>query len=396
MRRAILFCAVLVLCLDLFSADGKALTASANPGSSLDLQVVYLQDGANLTTYNINTDTLTASQAGDPFALPIASFNFLASSLNGKFLYILGNDTSNNQDIWVFATDYNGEPHGPPIQIIKANGLYNFSLDPVFNFAYGVLGSLNSQAQSVYKILSFAVDPTTGILSPPIIAAAYPVNGPCPPGVLGAYPNLDGFSTDGKTLYDDWYCNYPASTTAIYNERRLKPQSGALGRDVEVFTWSDGTQGFDTVSFSHDHIIDYHSPNGNDTGNNLDIYPVVPNSTQPMIQCTASMLAICGSAIGAIIDPSGKYIFFVNSSFGDNIVQIDIASHRLVDTGQSLPAQVAKFNPEGTIAYTLNISGTSYYLEIYGFDPFTGEITTNGGEISAPSITDTFWPVARK
>jgi Tol biopolymer transport system component len=128
----------------------------------------------------------------------------------------------------------------------------------------------------------------------------------------------------------------------------------------------------------------------------LNVYPLVPNSTQAEIQCTSAMLAICGNALSASVDPSGKYIFFVNDSYGNEITQMDVANNRLIDTGESLPNQVAKFSPDGTLAYTLNVSGGSYAVQIYGFDSANGAITTNGGTISGSSISDSFWPVLRQ
>src|SRR5205807_9822576 len=99
MSRSFLPClALLLLAISLTSAQ------AARPASS-SLQVVYLQDGTTLTTYNVDPQTLIATQVGQPFQLPMATFTLLIPSLNGEFLYILGADSSQNQSLWVFATD---------------------------------------------------------------------------------------------------------------------------------------------------------------------------------------------------------------------------------------------------------------------------------------------------
>ena len=83
--------------------------AAAGADSS-PLQLVYLQDGTSLTTYNVDPQTLSATQVGQPVNLPMSSFALLTPSLNGRFLYIRGTDSSQRQHLWIFATDASGVP----------------------------------------------------------------------------------------------------------------------------------------------------------------------------------------------------------------------------------------------------------------------------------------------
>ena len=390
------FSLALSFCLSLLLNQPGALAADHAPSSAL--QVVYLQDDTTLTTYNVDPQTLNATQVGQPFNLPMTSFNGLAPSLDGKFLYIFGLDSGQNQHLWVFATDASGVPQSPAVQQLDANGMSNFELDPVAGFAYALVGTANSQNQTLYDIRRFTVDSATGKLSSPAIVTKYPLNGSCPTGVLGASPSLNGFSPSGDKFYDNWFCvTLNDSSLVTYFERTINPQTAALGKEVEVYNWKNHTQGYDTVSFTNNQIIDFSIPNPYGQGtNSLSIYPVVPNGTRPLLHCTASMLEACGDSLGEIVHPSGKYIFFTITYYIDQIAKVDLAANQLVYTGHAIPYQVAKFSADGTIVYALDVLSSSYNVEIYGFNPATADVTYAGGLIYAPSISDTFWPIARQ
>jgi hypothetical protein len=388
------FSLILSFCLSFLLNQPQML--AADPSSSSPHQLVYLQDGTTLTTYSIDPQTLWASPVGQPFSLPMTTFNSLVPSLNGEFLYIFGSDAARNQHLWVFATDASGVPQSPAVQELNANGLYNFELDPAANFAYVVTGTPITNDQTLYSIQRFTVDSTTGALSAAAVVAKYPLYGPCAPGAQAAL-GLNGFGANGQKFYDYWFCSYPYDTfNATYYQRTISP-TGALGKEVEVFNWDNGGEGFDTVSFSNDQLIDFTVPNDFEYGiSSLDIYPIVPNTTTPELQCTAAMLEACGYAVGEIIHPSGKYIFFLVNDYTDQIASIDLAAGKIIDTGNYIPYQVAAFSPDGTLVYALENLTSAYYIQIYGFNPTTAKVTYNGGVFSGPSNLDTFWPVARQ
>jgi hypothetical protein len=391
MPRTFSFLASLALCFVL-----NLSTALASPPSASGVQVVYLQDGTTLTTYNVDSQTLNATQVGQPLNLPMTTFGGLAPSLNGEFLYLQGTDSSQNQHLWVFATDASGVPQSPPVQELKAGGLYGFEIAPSGNFAYAFVGSLNSQNQTIYSILRYTVDPSTGMLSSPAFVVRYPPHGPCASGVLGSSPGLNGFSPNGQKFYDNWFCVYPETTNATYYERSVYPQTGTLGPEVQAYNWNNGSEGYDNVTFLNNEIFDFSIPNPNAQGvNSLSVYPVVPYSTAPLLQCTASMLQACGNSLGASVHPSGRYVFFVINYYTDQIAKLDIPSGRLLDTTHYIPDQVAKFSPDGSIVYALSVGSITYDVEIFGFDSATSDVAT-GGSIHAPSISDTFWPVLRQ
>ena len=363
---------------------------------SSTLQLVYLQDGTTLTTYSVDPQTLSATQVGQPVNLPMSAFALLTPSPDGRLLYIRGTDSSQRQHLWVFATDASGVPQNPPVQAIDANGMFSFDLDPAANFAYSVLGVLNSQNQTIFSIERFVVDPSNGTLSAPTIVAKYPPNGSCTPGSEGSSFSLNGFSSNGKVLYDDWYCFHQGDVSAIYYARTVNPQTGGLGPETEDYTWTSDSEGYDEVTFINNQIIDFSIPNPFGHGvNSLSIYPLAPNSETPLVQCTAAMLEACGYSIGALVHPSGKYIFLTINYYTDQIARIDLPDKKLVDTTHYIPFQVSKFNPNGTIVYALSVGSSTYDVEIYGFNLQTADVTATGSSIHAPAITDTFWPVQR-
>jgi hypothetical protein len=383
---------ILIYFIIILAGQLAALGADSSP-----LQLVYLQDGTTLTTYNVDPQTLSATQVGQPVNLPLSSFALLTPSLNGRFLYIRGTDSSQRQHLWIFATDASGVPQNPPVQTIDANGMFSFDLNPGVNFAYSVLGLPNSQNQTIFSIERFAVDPNTGVLSAPTIVARYPPNGSCSPGSEGSSFSLNGFSPNGKALYDDWYCFHHGDVGAIYYARPIDPQTGALGPETKLYTWTSNSEGYDSVTFLNNQIIDFSIPNPFGQGvNSLSIYPLVPNSKAPLVQCSASMLEACGYSIGALVHPSGKYVFFTINYYTDQIARIDLPGKKLIDTTHYIPFQVSKFNPNGTIVYALSVGSSTYDVEIYGFNPQNADVTTTGSSIHAPSIADTFWPVQRE
>ncbi len=361
------------------------------------LELVYLQDGTTLTTFDVNPETLYARQVGQSVALPMTTFNSIVPSLNGQILYIFGLDSAQNQHLWVYATDNSGVPQTPALQELPANGVYSFELDSSANFAYAILGTPATQGATRYSIERFTIDSTTGKLSPPALVAQYPLYGPCTQGAEGANPALDSLNATGQKFYDHWFCVYHDSIDATYYERTANLQTGSLGQEIEIYSWNNGDQGFDTVNIKNNQIFDYSLPNDFNYGiSTFSVYPILPNSTTPALQCAASMLEACGYAYGELLYPSGQYAFFQIATDTYDIASIDLATKTVTDTGSYIPSQIAAFSPDGSIVYGFQLQSTSYTIPIYGFNAKTAQVTNNGYVILAPSNQDTFWPVYRQ
>ena len=108
------------------------------------------------------------------------------------------------------------------------------------------------------------------------------------------------------------------------------------------------------------------------------------------------MLQACGYASG-VAHPSGKYIFMEISGDTTQIDKLDLGAKKIVDTSHYIPYRfLGVFSPDGTIAYADNYTyGTNYYyVEIYGFDVATSNVTP-GGVIYIPSSLDPFFVAQR-
>jgi hypothetical protein len=104
-----------------------------------------------------------------------------------------------------------------------------------------------------------------------------------------------------------------------------------------------------------DLMFDFVNPNnyrqGINSVNSVNIYPRKPNTTKPLLQCTASMLQACGYA-GGFAHPSGKYIFMEISQDTTQIDKVELGAKKIVDTSHYIPYRFfGVFSPDGTIAY---------------------------------------------
>jgi hypothetical protein len=67
------------------------LTTSLNAAPSTLEQVLYVADGTNLYTYDIDSQTFQPSLMGT-IPLPKSQVNGLAASSHGRFLYVMASD----------------------------------------------------------------------------------------------------------------------------------------------------------------------------------------------------------------------------------------------------------------------------------------------------------------
>jgi hypothetical protein len=169
--------------------------------------------------------------------------------------------------------------------------------------------------------------------------------------------------------------------TDTYYTRQVDQQTGALGPDVQTFSWENGSDGFDQVTFTPAALIDFNVPNDFNYGiNSLNVYPLSGGST-PIFSCTASMLQACGYGISENVDPSGNYIFFQTDLNVTEVTRLELAEKQIVDTGNSFPDLVQVFSPDDKLIYATNSNSTGT-IPIYVFDAATGAVTYNGGEIT--------------
>jgi hypothetical protein len=376
-------------CLMLFS---WFLFISANAWSAV--QVVYVVEGNTIVTYNVDPQTLNATQVGSLNINGSAEYYGLFPSADDHFLYLVAFNSNSTKTLSVYATDASGAPQAPATQQFNANYFYGIQFDPRANFAYAVYGLPYDAYNTAYHIFRYVVDPKTGKLSNRVSEATYILSNGAE-GSTYCEVGLYGFNPAATTLYDVVSCSGHDGGDYTYYERTLNTKTGALGPDVQIYSWSYGTEGRnELIQFVGSHMFDFVTPNNYQTGaNSLDIYPLVPNTSKPQIHCTSTMLAACGAGPG-VAHPSGQYLLMWTSQTTTEVDKVEFSQRKIADTGNYIPYANATFGPGGTLIYAANYAGSGYSIEIYGFNATTGAVTP-GGSISVPSGLDSYYAVKR-
>lgn len=385
----------LTLCFSFFVVVQNLAAQTTNSTTSSNrLQVVYVIQGNTILTYNVDPQTLYPTQVG---SLTLnntgVAYYGLYSSPNDHFIYLIAYNTNLSKHLSVYRTDASGAPQAPSTQGMSFNNFYGMEFDPRANFAYAVFGSPTGLYNTEYHIRRYLVNPTNGNLTSAVSEAKYVLPG----NPSGEYCDLAtaGFNPAATTLYYEVLCSSHDGISGTYYERSVNTTTGALGPDVQIYSWNNGTQGFESIQFVANHMFDFVMTNNyQPSPNSVNVYPIVPNTKTRLIHCTGAMLEACGSATG-VAHPSGNYAFMAISGDTIQIDRVELAAHKIVDTGNYIPYQFAKFSPDGSLVYgNLNLSGGDFYIEIYGFNVATSGVTP-GGAIYVPSGLDP-WIVAER
>lgn len=389
MMRAVAFC----MCVCLTTLTFGQIAISNAGKSSAPLQIVYVIDGSTLTTYNVNSQTLQATDVGTT-TLPQSVYPGLVTSPNGHVVYYTAfqNLDQQGEQLDVYNTNSSGVPNGQPIQSISVKGVYSLQVDPNGKFLYAVQQGTGSNGFYPVNIIRAVIEPTTGKLSQPTTVAKYQLES----GTVFCSLSIMGMNAAGSKLYDEISCGYPhGGAEATYNERTVDTQTGALGPDQQVYYWNNSSGGGEFVQFVKNLMFDFVIPNSYQQDvNSVNVYALQPNVTTPLIQCTASMLANCGSDAFGLTHPSAQYIFLFNPAQTTDIDEVDLNSKQIVGTSSTIPYRVEQFSPDGSIAYAVNDVNTALDIQIYGFNVTNAQVTA-GGFISVPSSLDSWFAVER-
>jgi hypothetical protein len=389
MARPSLLCLVACFASLTFAQNALANNPAAQ-ASSTPIQVVYVIDGTSLLTYNVDPQTLNATQVGTPITVGgLTGYGVLIPSPNDHSVYYVAPNAQGTDHLWVYATDASGVPQAPAIQVMTVKGFWGMQLDPLSNFAYLVSKSPNNSSyQATYYMKRYTVDPVSGKLSQPLVEATYLL--PDDPSGADCGLELFGFNPAATTFYDGVICNNHDNNTGTYYKRTLNSQTGALGPDVQIYSWNSGYEG---VSFVHNLMFDFVTPNDFQQGiDYVNIDPVKPNTT-PVVHCTANMLEACGNA-GGFVHPSGKYLFMQISQDTTQIERVELGQHKIVDTGNYIPYPFGRFSPDGSLVYAILNQSSGYLIEIYGFNA-TSSAVRPGGAIYVPSGFDSYFAAER-
>jgi hypothetical protein len=347
------------------------------------VEVVYVASGTTILTYNVDPHTLNYTQVGTLSINGASTFGTLVPSPNDHFIYVTAADANQITHLYVYATDANGAPQSPPTQKLYANNLKSLQIDPKANFLYAVYATPvdqgNQMAETIHR---FLINPNNGAVSGSAIEGKYTLMN------ISGYScslSLTGFNSNATELYDQVYCQTHEGPYANYYERTVNSTTGELGPDIQIYAWgSDGNGSGEGVQFVGNRMFDFVFPDYPNP-DSINIYPAVPNTSKPQVQCTASMLAACGAPNGEVAHPSGRYLFIGNSSgFATEIEKIDYSGKKIVDTGNQVPYTLGgfgpPFSPDGTLVFTTNFSGTGYNLQANAFN-VTTSLVTNGAQL---------------
>ena len=349
------------------------------------VEVVYVAAGTTILTYNVDPQTLNYTQVGTLSINGASTFGTLVPSPNDHFIYVIAADSTQTTHLYVYATDANGAPQSRPTQKLYANNLKSLQLDPKANFLYAVYTSPINAYESASTIRRFVVSPANGAISQPLTQAKYTLH---TQDAFTCTLILTGFNSTASQLYDQVYCDTHEGPFANYYERTVNSTTGALGPDVQIYAWGSDGQSGEAIQIVGNRMFDFVYPDYPNP-DSVNIYPAVPNTSKPEVQCTASMLAACGALNGVVAHPSGKYIFIGNSNdSATDIEKVDYSEKKIVDTGNQVPFSLGQsgpaFSPDGTLVFGANYNGSGYYLQANAFNVSTSQVT-NGAQISVGS-----------
>jgi hypothetical protein len=360
---------------------------------SASVQVVYVFQGNTLLTYNVNSQTRQPKLVSSMPLPGSPEYYALFPSPNDRFLYVVAFNSNSTKSLAVYRTNTAGAPQGPPTQQLSFNYFYGIQFDPKANYAYAVFGFPDGTFNTAYHIRRYLVNSTTGALSNAVSEASYVVSNGAE-GTTYCQLSLYGFNAAATALYDAITCSAHDGEIATYNERTVDSTTGTLGPDVKIYSWSNGSGGYEGIQLVGSHMFDFVTPNDYQTNaNTLNIYPLIPNTSKPQIQCTSQMLADCGAGPGEA-SPSGKYLLMWASQSTTELDEVDWTDKKIVSTGQYVPFANARFGPGGRLIYARYYTSSGYEIEISGFDPSTVSVT-RGGSISVPSGLDDFYTAVR-
>ena len=369
-------------------ANTQDLRAKLNAASNTLEQVLYVADGTNLYTFDIDPQTFQPSLMGT-IPLPKLQLNGLAASSDTRFLYVMASDPypATDNHIYVYDTTGFGVP-GMPLQSVPATNKSSMFVDPTDNFLYVVqMGTHTTQNQTLpWSSYRYEVNATNGELTHLVNEATYLL---ADQGTNDCSLSIAGMNGKGTTIYDYEFCGTHEGLNGFYNERTVDPQTGAMGAPKQIFAWSVGSIGApDSVQIIKGLLFAFAYPIAEQPYNELQVYPVTTNkNAKPLIDCTSTMLAACGSDIG-VAHPSAKFVFYTNAQ--DNTTEVDavdLNSKQILSTGtmfSTLMPNVLKFSPDGSIVYSWQ--PTTGTISIFGFNASTAAITT-GGSVTESSTS---------
>jgi len=361
----------------LFAVFLSTLILAHAAAATQSVHVVYVAQGTDLITYDVNANTGQMKQVGKPINLGSGAGTFpIASTPDGRFLYVPCCQ-SGNQSLSVYSTDARGVPQAQPIQTIQGN-FWQIEVDPTGRFAYGLTINVDQDGNQIYAVQLYDIDANSGKLTARAVQSRHNE------GTCCEWWNLDGFSSTGSKLYEDEGNDLGGGGGSLYYEQQINPETGKLAKRVFLINGTYGGEGqYAYVAIGDKTLLMSQTIDGDSSESWLDVFPHISDPKTPIIHCTTTMLDSCGYVESFQLDPSQNYVFIAASQLPTTVAQIDLSGKQLVATGSTLPALLPfVFSPDGTEVYTLNfVNGVSSTIQTYLFDASTGTLTEGGSVV---------------
>ncbi|HZQ67072.1 MAG TPA: hypothetical protein VFA68_01025 [Terriglobales bacterium] len=343
-------------------SSGTLFTATSC--SAAGVQVLYIIENRTLVTYDVDFRTGTATRVGStPVGVsPIQMF----SSPNTRFLYLAGSTAAGETFIFAYPTDARGVPAPRPAQRFLANQLSQFVVHPSGKYGYALFSYLDSNGEFNSSVELFKMSSTNGFMvNTHKVQATY---GPS----FYLQESLFGTTKDGRKLYDGSSVNFHSANGTAYSFRLVDPATGDLGTDTGFIAGVGYADSYYRIDFSDDLIVDYFNAGYSGGPISLDVYPNSINPMTPLIDCTVSMLTVCGDEIAGVkLDPSAQNIFISDLSLDQTTVaHIDLVNSQLTASATVAGTPRTYFNPDGSIFF----AASDYRIDIYRLQSTTGTL----------------------
>jgi hypothetical protein len=382
--------------------------AFATLGYASSNELLYVQDGHNLITYGVNPTTSVATKLGSTHlaADPNASFYTgyglqVSHAPSAPFLYVLGFTSPVQEYFWVYATTSRGIAVGNPVQTLAVKpALTQFFILPNGKFAYAMYSwTANDSCENGNKAwfadaVLYSIAPRTGLLTNtrrPV------VNFPANCFVISSLVRLNHA---GSKLYTNGYNGLFESNDNTFSYYDVDEHTGLLSTGVQFWNLDTGMSGGAVYAIS-DKLFASWNGGEDQLAPGVYVYANGASLTTPSFVCDAAMASVCGDnwfVFDAVqFDPLGKYLFLNDQSISSVVIgSVDVTTHRLQETGSSIPGNpgVIAFSSDDKLVYTDsgNVGdANNKEISIYSFNPSSGLITAHSS-FSLPSDVGTILP----
>ena len=347
-----------------------AVSAVAATASTEVLYVDETQSGtSSLITYNVNSTTAIARQVGSP--LTVGGNNVIPVTVDGKnYIYVW-----DGTDVWVYATNGQGEPSSTFSQHLTFNIAYpvnTFLVDPDGKFAYAAVTWMDQEDNSDAAISLFTIDQSNGTLTDTRkVVASY----------SSYYFPLTSFSFGlaGNRMFVGILDDGPHTCNPGFDYYNVNQKTGALGKVTPLIEVNTDCGGTSSVAVT-DRLIGVENDCCGAGSGTLQIFKETdPN--QAVITCQSANIPFCGDdAFGLSFDPPSDNIVFPDEDANQtDIGHINLGASEIVaspSTLQGMPS--VYFSPDDKLLYALYPSIrtlTQTNVLINSFHVGTGKIT---------------------